>query len=50
MTDRNFRFKKRRERRNTMKGKNERKSQLMRKGELVMRRNMVSVRTGGRTH
>lgn len=48
--DRNFRFKERRERRNTMKGKNERKNQLTRKGELVTRRNMVLVRTGGRTH
>lgn len=50
MTDRNFRFKERRERRNTMKGNNERKNQLTRKGELVTRRNMVLVRTGGRIH
>lgn len=42
MTDRNFRFKVQKERRNTMKGENERKkNQLTRKGELVTRRNMV---------
>lgn len=50
MTGRNFRFKMRRERRNTMKGENKRKKSQLRKGELVTQRNMVSVRTGGRTH